>query len=309
VSAQSSQTYATYDLTEMPENGVYGLSGGLLPEMARALGYKLGDQPTEDALRGFIGHVGPAKFLQDNIALVQALLGTTRDATAIAADWADRSKSLTTHHRSFVNPELQTPDEVNSAIITGGVARWMLRRANRLVEHLAAGNRVEEIILAAGSRTMKASEHPLVAAYIAGNGEGPKESDFMKDVIAPQLRFAVKKYDVAVRVVAVDSESGSEVMDRAAFVADLGRRNRTAVVISNAPAGVQNAAQLREAGRGINPAFDRNGDQLFVLTDSIEVARHGEGPATHQNPFTALGQIARNALHIFLEQQALSNQN
>lgn len=299
MSTHAGPTFATYDLRTMPANGVYGLANGLLPEMARTLGYKLGDRPTEEALRGFIKLIGPAKFLQDNIALVQQRLGTDRDAVGIAAGWVERSGVLALLDRSFVNPDLQAPDEID-VIITGGACRWELRRMEELIRQIANKRQVGRVFLVAGNRVMAASEHHLVAAYWVRHGYGPMESDIMEHIIAPWLRFL--KLDV--RVIAVPSDLGREVMVSAAVHANV--VNRPVIVVSNAPAGVLDAGQLRRALRAIDPDYDRDGDRLFVLTDSIEVARHGEGPATYQNPFTALGQIARNALHIHLEQLSLT---
>ena len=74
------------------------------------------------------------------------------------------------------------------------------------------------------------------------------------------------------------------------------------LAISNAPAAIQTAGQFRIAARVIDAGFDKAGDQLFVLADGIDVARGGEGPATHQNPFTALGQVARSALFLYRNQ-------
>jgi hypothetical protein len=283
----------------MPENGVYGLSDKLLHEMANALAYgELGELPTEQALRGFIRHVGPAKLLQDNIDLVRARLRTHRDAVRIAADWTDRSGVLMPMDGSFLNPGQRASEETD-VIITGGVCRWELRRMEELIRQIANGRPIGRVFLVAGSREMAASEHDLVAAYRVRHDDGPTESDVMEGVIAPWLKFI----GLDVKVVAVPSGVGNEVMAHAALAADV--VNRTVTVVSNAPAGIQNAAQLRAAARAIDPGYDRNGDQLFVLSAGINVARQGEGPEMHQNPFTALGQIARNALYIHLEQQSL----
>lgn len=296
--------FATYDLTAMPPNGVYGLAGGLLPEMARVMRYEgLGDTPTEAALRGFIRHVGPDKWLQNNIGLVQQLLGTDANAVSIAADWIEQSGCLKALDRSFVRPDLRTPTHVDVAVISGGVARWMLRRANRLIEHIAAGNRVGKIILVAGNDAMKSTEHAMVAANAAGQDKGDEQSEFMHAVIAPMVRFAVRRLGTPVHVIPVGSGEGSDVMATAAIAGELA--DRTAVLVGNAPAGVQTAAQLRRAVRQLKEGYDRDGTQLYVLTDDIEVDRHGKGPMM-QNSLTALGLFGRNALGAHLEQLSLA---
>lgn len=309
--AHSGPTFATYDLTDMLPNGVYGLSNGLLPEMARALGYTdpdddtgqttlLGDTPTEQALRGFIKHIGPAKTLQDNIALVQERLRTEDNAVTIAADWADRSGTLLSLDRSVIKPDLQAPDLLD-IVITGGVVRWELRRLELVIRQIVAKRRIGKVTLVAGNRMMAASEHALAAAFHAVHGQGPDEHEFMEGIIAPQLRFI----GLRVRVVRVNSGDYKDVMACAAAEVDLTKR--AVVVVGNAPSAIMNAMQLREAGRAIDKDYDRDGDRLYVISDCIEVARHGEGPELKQNPFSLLPQIGRNALHVFLEQLSLNN--
>jgi hypothetical protein len=293
----SEMNFNNYDLNNMPADGVYGLAGGLLPEMAEGLGYDLGQQPSEEALRGFIEHIGPAKQLQDNIGLVQQRLDTNADAVTLAANWTERSGVLAPVNRSFANPELATPGHVELAVITGGVARWMLRRAERLQQHVAEGNEVGRVLLVGGERAMKPTEHRQVADW-AGS-QAPTEGKFMRQVIAPYLRHN----NLEVDVIEPATGKGSDLMVAAAWAG--GVINKQVLVVANAPAAVQNAGQLRAAAvripKGEN--YDQSGDQLFVLADGVDVARHGEPAATHQNPLTALGQIARNALALHAEQQ------
>jgi hypothetical protein len=100
------------------------------------------------------------------------------------------------------------------------------------------------------------------------------------------------------------SESGSVV-----FAEGLSREKslleESVLAVGNAPAAIQVAGQFREAARDLDPEFDKNGLQLFMAGDSIPVARSGEGPKTHQNPLSALGQIARNALILHKQAQTL----
>lgn len=275
-------------------DNVHQLAEGLLPEMAETMGYELTDQPDVDNLRGLIGHIGPAKWLQDNIALVRERLGTAEDAQVVAAGWTERSGVMIPMTRSFVSPEIAVPDEVDSAVITGGVARWMLRRADRLERVTARGMRVGRVVIAAGSRQMRPSEHARVADYAILNGAEPTEADFARTYMVPALAEAGHETEL----VAVDSSDGDDVMRAAAEAT----RGGTVLAVGNAPAAIQVAGQYRLAAREASAGFDTSGDQLFMTADTLPVARGSEGPATHQNPFTALGQIARSALFLRMNQ-------
>lgn len=318
MTTDTNATFATFDLRSMPKDGVLGLSNGLLRKMSLGLGFadpkenpvgdeplmvsRFGGMPTDASLRAFIKHVGPSKFLLDNVSLVQKLLKTDLDATAIAADWADDSEALLRVYRSFVNPGLQATGEID-VVLTGGVLRWELRRLEELIRRIANDLRVRRIFLAAGNREMAATEHHLAAAYWKLHGEGPTESEVMDLVVAPWLKFLKLDY----RVIPVPSDEGSEVMARAAIEADI--VNRAVLVVSNAPAGIQNAGQLRAAGRAIDPMYDHTGEQLLYLTDNIKVARKGEKPDTHASPFTFPGALGRASQALHVEWEAFKKQN
>ena len=61
---------------------------------------------------------------------------------------------------------------------------------------------------------------------------------------------------------------------------------------------IQTAGELRLAAQRILGGFDNTGDQLYMSSDTIQVARHGEKPATNQDPFSAHGQIACNGFYL-----------
>ncbi len=301
--------YRLEDIARNPERGVYDLADGLLPEMAHAMGYELSEVPTTETLQGFIGHIGPAKTLQDNFSLVQERLATQADATTIAADWVDRSGSLLTLGRSFrgrlvASAQPLLPRRLDSAVFNTAVGRWQERRARKLIDLAEQGKKVGRVIILAGNRTMGENEHPEVAKMANADGELPTEARFAAAYIADML----KANDVApVHVVPVESSVGDEI-----FKQGISLRghllNDAVLAVGNAPATIQVAGQFRKAARSIKPGFDDAGLQLFMAGDTIEVARHGESPATHQNPFTALGQIARNALVLHQEAQSLREQ-
>jgi hypothetical protein len=285
----SERDFSNYQLGDNP----YELAAGLLPDMARALDYDLGVVPSEDALSNFIGHIGPAKELQQNIGLVQERLASDDDALTLAANWTERSGIVSPIHRSFKSTEVAVPSEFDTAVITGGVARWMLRRAAQLRDLSDVSElRFGEVLVGAGIREMKESEHSTVARLAELNGRLPTEADFAEEVIVPHLQAA----GLRARAVRFDTRVGDEVVKD---LANTIQNRATVLVAANAPAALQTAGQLRVAMRDIRPDFDTQGEQLFVSSDAIPVARHGESAATHQNPYTALGQIARNALFLY----------
>lgn len=286
------RNFATYELGDDPRL----LADGLLLEIGHATGYAWTASPTEEDLAGLVGHIGPEKWLQANIGLVQEHLRSSDDAVTVAADWTDRSGILTPMHRSFAYAEIAVPEEFDTATFNSAVARWMLRRANHLKELTGQGIRVGGAVIVAGSREMKATESPFVEDYAHLHGKLPTEAQFANYALKGYLEDA----GIDTEIIAVDSEKGDELVRVSAeAIGDSG----TVLAVANAPAAIQVAGQYRLAARELYPGFDARGEQLFMSSDKIDVARHGEPPATHQNPFTALGQIARSGL--FLGRNAL----
>jgi len=290
--------FGNYDLRNMPENGVFGLSDDLLKDMAEGFGYEGFqhlEQPTEASLREFVGVAGKAKTLQDNIARTEEQLGVRGNANEMAIGWVKRAGIMVPMDRSFVHPEVSTPKQLDMALITGGVARWVLRRADRLIALKESGVDIGRVVLAAGKRDMGAAEHDLVAGWpFRGT---PTEQNFMRKIVADKLEVA----GIAADVLAIDSQKGDEVM--AEVVDRTGLTGKRTVVVGNTPNGVQNAGALRAAAREADPTYDLRGNQLYVVTDKFPLAEQGQPPATHQNPLTALGQIARNALYLHQQSQ------
>ncbi len=262
-------------------HSVYEIGDGVVPEMAEVFVHDLTSRPNVENLGELIGAIGPAKELQDNIGRVQEVLGTEQDAVGVARNWAERSGLLVPVDRSYMNPEASTSDadKFSVAVITGGVRNWMQRRADRLID--TDRNMVSDALLVAGRREMREAEGPDVEA-------GMTEVDYMDSVV----RGALEQAGLRVEIVRADSIVGDKVMDAAAK--EVGKDD-TVLVASNAGAWVQNAGQLRRAMTRIYPKADQDGDQLYVVSDSFELGTGQEPTTTHQNPFSALGQIARNA--------------
>jgi hypothetical protein len=284
-------TFENFDLSSDGLGSIYEIGAdedhptGVIPEMASVFGHELSATPDETNLGELIKSVGPAKELQNNIALVRDILGTDQDAVSIARSWSERSGLLTPVERSYFTAE-QLEGRVGLAVITGGVRNWMARRAQRL-ETLVHERGVDSVLLVAGNREMKATEGPDVE-------EGMSEADYMENIVARKI----SGLGIANNLIRVDSGVGDQVMEAGVvqtfeLVSDESAR---IAVVSNAGAWVQNVGQFRRAA--INKAgrqFDERGDQIFAVSDGFPLGTGEEPTATHQNPFTALGQIARNA--------------
>ena len=291
--------FSNYDLADLhfSSRGVYDLADGLVPEMAQAMDYELTERPTIPNLEGFAGHFAPKKTLQDNIAATQELLGP--DAITIATEWMDRSGALKAVSRSFGTEDIAVPKKVDYAMLSGGVARWMLRRAEVLRAWAEAGNELKKfVVMPLGNRLMGLAEHELVAEYENREGHRPVEFEFAEAYVEPLLREAGLRPEL----LKLHLTRGDQLLG----IAFNDERNPnlvkgTVLVATNAPTSTFTAGQIRQAAIDANPGFDRFGDQLFVVGDSFPLARTPEelsSTATHQHPISALGSLARNALEL-----------
>lgn len=248
---------------------------GVVREIADAYDYTLSEVPDEVNLGGLIKVVGPAKTLQDNIASVQDKLGTDKNALELARSWAVRSGLLVPVSRDFLTGA-PIQDEHDSVVLTGGVRNWMERRAERLALLVKEGHRIGRVALVGGNRVMRTSEG-------LGVEEGMTEADYLAARIAPRLVAIGLEHEVY----PVESAKGDDVM-AVALTALEGSANP--LFVANAGYWVQGAGQLLRAmqGGGIGRGLD-------VVSDSFLLGKTGEEPtSTHQNPFSALGQILRN---------------
>lgn len=263
---------------------------GVIPEMAMAFGHELAPEPNPGNLGDLIKVVGQSKELQQNLPRVQEVLGTDQKAVDIARNWVERSGLLVPTERSFMDPNLPLPKTEKDAVLflSGGVRNWMRRRADVALALKERGI-VKNAIIAVGNRAMKGVEGPDVR-------DGMTEADYMDEVIVPILEEA----DVVTDILRVESSNGSEVMAVGAEHIFEHTNAEPIIVVGNAGAGIQMAGQLRQAFRSVEErhtySFDPDGSELFIATDGFPLGETGKEPtSTHQNPFTALGQIARNA--------------
>lgn len=283
---------------DMYEIGADQTRPGVIPEMAEAFGHILTSEPRTENLADFVAAVGPAKELQYNIARVQERLGTDQSALDIARDWVIRSGLLTPVKRSLMDVNQEWPEKPSTIVITDAIRNWMERRRS-LAEELIASNEVAigSIMLASGRRMMSPSEGEGVT-------EGLTADEYMWGNLLPRLRGVGSKKGVGVYLTTTENTGGDEVMDSAVVALTRELNSSTPIIVaSNAGAWLQNAAQLRQAIKRKYPdrspqKFD---SQLFVAAKRFELGVTGDEPKeTHQNPFSALGQIARNALQLHL---------
>ena len=114
----------------------------------------------------------------------------------------------------------------------------------------------------------------------------------MGDIIKPKLG---KAGVIVSSVIGADSGVGDDVAE--AFVEyGISSKARNVLVVSNAGAWVQNAGQIKRAMmRRLQLDEELPDNELFVISDEFPLGTGVEPAATHQNPLSALGQIARNA--------------
>lgn len=279
--------FSNYELSS--DLNVHALAGGLLPEIAEAVGFKLAEQPDEQNLEQFIGKVAPEKEFRQNIGIARQALGG--GAEEKIAGWIERSGILSSLERSFIHNS-EPPSRIDTIVWGGGVANWMLRRA--AMTQRVDPEKVDRVLLPMGKRRMRPEEHQLVETYGRRTGELPTEADFAGTYIRGSLALA----GFEVEVIEIDDEDGDSISDSLFRMAPILLED-TLMVVGNAPNTVQAAGQLRMAARRLEDGFDSTGEQLFMTGDSIPLARHGETSKTYQDPETALGQLIRNAL--FLE--------
>lgn len=279
--------FSNYELS--PDFNVYELADGLLPRVAEAVGFELTPQPEEANLGAFIAKVGPDRELQKNISAVKEALG--ENAVSQVADWIDESSILYPVARGF-REDSPIPEEIDAVVWSGGVANWILRRA-AMTQRLDP-EKVRRVVLPFGTREMKPGEHQLVKTFEKREGKLPTEADFVKRFVRPSLEIA----GFSPEIIDTGEDRGDDVLP-ALFEQSPDLLDGNILVVSNAPNAIQAAGQLRVAAKMFDSNFDARGDQLYMQSDGVPLARRGEAAATHQNPMTALGQLNRNAL--FLE--------
>lgn len=264
--------FAEFDITQHTIDQIAGINGPIVDELAVAFGVekpRTGWDVT--SLKELITIIGPAKTLQDNIPAIEALLPEADDKQ-IAIEWIEQSGLLDAVFRNFDSPEQMLPRNFDTAVITGGVRNWMMRRAQVLIDTIQNGTTVSEIKLVAGTRQMRTAEGDDVI-------EGDTEASYMQRVIKPLLEAEV---ECRVAVVSTDTDKGNEIAE---VVANETQDAASVLVACNAGNWIQNGGQIRRA---------IGDDRVFVVSNPFPIAKNNEPPALGQNYLTALGIIARN---------------
>ena len=252
---------------------VMQIGGGILPEMVERANVALSTEPTVEEMGELIGVYAPNKLLQDNISGTVGIFHSREEALTTTRDWAIRSRLLDPFIGAYMNPSLAVPDHFDTAVITGGVANWELRRLSSLG---TCGKGIGRIILAGSARIMSVVESNKVRP-------GMTEIDFLTQY--GQEMLGTK--DAKLVIHTTDSTNGEDVATEVAQKYYLG--GDTTILFSNAGAWMQNAGQLQRAIRAAG-----SNRPLFVWSDGFKLGVDGtEDKATFQNPLTTPGMILR----------------
>lgn len=291
---------SVYEIGAVAQRGDEPERPGVVSEISTAFGYE------GDDLSGLIGTVAPEKELQKNIAHAQEVLDDpdTRkkigqgDKTGIevARSWGDRSGLQAQVLRPLMEPQYSMPDRFSAALVTDGVLNWMNRMAE-VTERVGKWSKIPLVVLVSGGRKIGAGEHPDVEA-------GTPSSEYMAEVLEPKLRETGNFSEVV--TIEIDREEGQSVMARAAEYLSGSDKVDLAedrlVVPAVAGNWMQKGAQARAALQGVQDGFDegrpdsRFARQLWVASDTFPLGVTGHEPkSTHQNPYSAIGNILRGA--------------
>ena len=202
-------------------------------------------------------------------------------------------------NRSLWTPEIPTPDSA-PRLATGAVANWQDRTVKEvLAKHVGAGS----LWLPTGVREMGTPTERTnanVIAFNAAKGRNPTEAEYAARYVIPEAedagftRIHFEKH--------ATTDGNTIAHDFAKAHPELFNENGKLAVARVANAGVQLAMQFRNAARaqfsGAQFDADRDNPQLFMLTDTLPVAKNEaqlKDPQHFQSPYTALRQTALTA--------------
>ena len=287
---------ADFSNFELGDN-VAEFADGLLPEMADVFEVPLSPTPTVEELGQLVGVIGRSKVLRENVPRVQEVLGTAADGLTIAADWLERSGVQSALERSLWTPSSRVPWATGRVVIMGAVANWQDRTATLLESKASSRTTVRGMVdILTGNRVMDTAtevSNPNVVRFVGDHDRFPTEDDYATTYIRPFLRFGGYSDE---QVLQFHSQNGDEIIQQY-LETNPGVLDTEMIVARVANAGIQLACQVRKAARRLNPDFDfdKNNPQLFVVTDSLPIARTQKElqDALHfQNPFSGIRQIA-----------------
>lgn len=260
-----------------------------------------------------IGAVAPHRELQLNIEhakerladpKVQKDLGyEDRSPISIARSWVERAGLMLPVDRPFQGPSDKKPDHYDIGLIPERVPNWLWRMADLAISH-GGRTKVSRLALVSSERKIGPNEKPEVA-------EGTRAESYMEKEILPHLQNGRTRTEIetgqtdpqdifeTVEILKTGEKTGDEAMARAAkMLVESGvvLQTSTVVVYSVAGNSIQSGAQALKGIRSIYPKFniDPDAPQLYIVGDGFPLGETGEEPKeTHQNPFSALGNIPR----------------
>jgi hypothetical protein len=282
----------------MPETADSPERPGVLKDLAVAFGYE------GDDMGGLVGAIAPHRELQNNIdhakerladPEVQKRLGYEDLSSAeIARDICQRAGLMQGVDKIFMPGQGDFADGFDVGIVPERVINWMNREADSAIE-TARERRVGLAALASSVRAIGPDEKPEVAG-------GTPAQAYMETDIKPRLEAS--GLFGAVEILRTGEDRGDDVMVKAAqALVENGMDPAAAKIVVFAVAGnwIQSALQARNGLQAVYPEFD--GDpanrQLWVVSKTFPLGETGDEPKeTHQNPFSALGNIVRNGLFL-----------
>lgn len=288
---------SVYEIGVVP-GGQFSRSG-VVEEIKTAFGYE------GDNLGDLIGQVAPNKDLQANIAFARETLSDPdvkesigyldKTAIEIARAWGERSGLQEKVYRPLMEPAAYNPGYYAAAVVPDRVVNWMDRMAT-ILEEVGKRADIPMVVLVSGGREIGDGEHPDVKG-------GTPSIEYMSEILEPRLK-AVGSF-AAVETIGIEQEAGQSVIERAAsYLAEKGFDASVHRLLVPAVAGnwMQTGAQARQGFKVLREDFDEDHEnlpysrQLWVASDSFPLGETGEEPkSTHQNPFSAIGNILRGA--------------
>ena len=295
-----------HSIGAMPDPKTDKLGPGVAEDVKTAFGYE------GDDLGGLIGHVAPHKELQLNIDFAKTTLSDPdvqarlrqegRTAADIARSWSERSGLQAEVFRPFMAPASVTVDRFDAGLIPERVPNWLERMADTAIE-LGRAYPIGILALASSDREIGPDEKPGVT-------EGTLSESYMEQTLLPRLKKGQTREEIEagddskrqvldVEMIKTGEKVGDLVMARAAAgLVEKGINLATAKIIIFSVAGnwMQAGVQARQGLQTVYPDFDRDpaNRQLWIKSDSFPLGLTGEEPkATHQNPFSAIGNILR----------------
>ena len=269
-------------------DNVYQLANELIPQIAERLDFPLSQEPNSAELFDLVGKIGKNKVLRDNTEI-----------TAIDRDtqvgFVEQSGIQAPMNRSLIDPDERVDSlSVDAFVLTGGVANWQ-DRGGVLVRDFPL---FKPVYFAVGQRLMDTATevvNPNVIGLKDKLGRYPTEAEYAQLVVGSELLGSGEPVTLT-----VSSSTDGEEIARSFFEDNTELLDRSLAFARVANAGIQFATQMRKAAQLLDPSFDTslNSPQVYILTDSLPVARNEEQesqPTKYQKAATAMRQIALSA--------------